>query len=181
MQRTVVVPAVLDVDALGELKSWLGISRSDQDHILVNLLRASLAMCEAFIGQVPLAQETEERLPSKTGQHELVSRPVREVLSTEQVDAEGERIGLDPDLFEYAISTQGEATLSLRSSVEAVAVITRARTGIASNWAELPTPLKQGVIRLAAYHYRDRDSADNPAPPASVAALWRPWRRLGIA
>ena len=38
------------------------------------------------------------------------------------------------------------------------------------------------VIRLAAHHYRGRENPEaSSSPPASVAALWGPWRRLRLA
>lgn len=181
MQRTVVVPADLSEDALQELKSWLGISRPGEDHALTDLLRASLAMCEAFIGQVPLEQVIEERLPPSAGRHEIRSRPVREVLGAQTIDEADARADLAEDAFEHSIGPDGAASVRLRRSVDAVAIVARVRVGIAPIWSELPPPLRQGVIRLAAYHYRDRDNAANPAPPASVSALWRPWRRLAVA
>jgi len=43
----------------------------------------------------------------------------------------------------------------------------------------LPEPLRQGIVRLAAHLYTVRGEAEAP-PPACVAALWRPWRRLRL-
>lgn len=48
-----------------------------------------------------------------------------------------------------------------------------------SDWSALPEALRHGVIRLAAHLYRDGDGAA-AAPPAAVAALWRPWRRMRL-
>ena len=50
----------------------------------------------------------------------------------------------------------------------------------ASRWEALE-PIRQGVIRLAAHLFTHRDAADEGAPPAAVAALWRPWRRMRLA
>jgi uncharacterized phiE125 gp8 family phage protein len=58
----------------------------------------------------------------------------------------------------------------------------RLSVGIAADWASLPPALKHGVIRLAAHYYRDRDTGSQrtAAPPASVAALWQPWRAMRL-
>jgi hypothetical protein len=46
----------------------------------------------------------------------------------------------------------------------------------------LPEGIRQGALRLAAHQYRERDvDAPQPVPPAAVAALWRPWRRMRLA
>ena len=49
----------------------------------------------------------------------------------------------------------------------------------ATQWAELAEDLRHGVVRLAAHHYRERDSGAM-APPAIIAALWRPHRELRL-
>ena len=54
--------------------------------------------------------------------------------------------------------------------------------GLAADWDQLPEGLHHGIMRLAAHQYRERDgTAAGPVPPASVAAFWRPWRRLRLA
>lgn len=55
------------------------------------------------------------------------------------------------------------------------------RAGIATDWMGVPEPLRQGVLRLTAYLYAQRGEAGAPGqgdPPAAVAALWRPYRRM---
>jgi uncharacterized phiE125 gp8 family phage protein len=56
----------------------------------------------------------------------------------------------------------------------------RFRAGLGADWNDVPEPLRQGLIRLVAHFYTHRDAADAGAPPAAVAALWRPWRRLRL-
>ena len=49
-------------------------------------------------------------------------------------------------------------------------------------WADLPESLRHGVVRLAAHHFRQRESDSTLLmPPAAIAALWRPWRRMRVA
>ena len=51
--------------------------------------------------------------------------------------------------------------------------------GLAAGWDELPPGITQGVAMLAAHLFEQRE--DGRAPPAAVAALWRPWRRMRLA
>jgi len=44
--------------------------------------------------------------------------------------------------------------------------------------AAIPAPVMQGVVLLAVHLFEHRDGA--VAPPAAVAALWRPYRRLRL-
>lgn len=185
MRRTIVEPADVSGAALAELKSWLGITRPNEDELLVDLLQASLAMCEAFIGQVPLWQLLEERLPVQPGRYPLVTRPIAtSIVTAELVTQDGSRTAIDPADFELELESNGAANFRLDRALDGQGVAVRVRAGIAGTWDDVPAALKQGLIRLAAYFYRDRDrtggTKSDLAPPASVAALWRPWRTVRL-
>ena len=176
MQRTVTTPADLSGDALDDLKGWLGISRSQEDGQLTDLLGASLAMCEAFTGQMPIEQTVEEWVPNTRGEHSIATRPVRSFLSAERIAHDGTRSTLDAAAYEFRIDASQAACLSLDEDFEGQAIAVAFRAGLASEWSAVPQALKQGIIRLAAFHYRDRETGRDAIPPASVTALWRPWR-----
>jgi len=180
MQRTVTTPAVLSGEALDDLKSWLGISRPSEDALLTDLLGASLALCEAFTGQAPLEQTIEEKVPASAGQYPLRSRPVRALLSVEMIGHDGTRSALAESDYDFRIDASDDACLGIGQDFDARGVAVSMRVGIAADWASVPHALKQGVIRLAAFQYRDRDSLRTIPPPASVTALWRPWRSIRI-
>ncbi|WP_299194979.1 hypothetical protein [uncultured Erythrobacter sp.] len=184
MRRTIVEPADLSGTALAELKNWLGISRPDDDDLLIGLLQASLATCEAFTGQAPLMQMIEEWAPPRAGRATLTTRPITSLVSVELIVPGANRTALDASQYQVEFEASGTASIELHSSLDAQAVAVRVRAGIAGSWETVPAALKQGIIRLAAYYYRDRDrtgggKADTP-PPASVSALWRPWRNLRL-
>jgi len=52
--------------------------------------------------------------------------------------------------------------------------------GMADDQNGVPEPIRQGVLRLVAHLFADRDG-EGAAPPASVTALWRPYRRMRLA
>lgn len=178
MQRTIVQPPVPGEAALAELKHWLGISRPIEDETLAQLLATSLTICEAFTGKTPLSQTVEEVIPLAGGWQELTSRPVREVTGAQLIKADGTRevIAALPDALEWRIS--GSACIQLRRPFEGQGMALQLVVGIAEDWSALPAPLRHGIIRLAAHHFRHRDGPGEASavPPASVTALWRPWR-----
>lgn len=188
MRRTVVQPASFAGDALAELKSWLGISRSNDDAMLVNLLEASHGLCEAFTGQMPLRQTAEEEVPFIAGPCRLSVLPVRSLVSVEKIADDGSRSLLDESDYDFVVKAGGAARFKFSWRGDGNLLAVRVQAGIAMDWASLPPPLRQGMIRLAAHHFRERDRPTQAksrqpglAAPASVTALWSPWRRTRLA
>ena len=182
MKRALVVPPVLSPAALGELKQWLAISTPGDDAALTALLRTALETCEAFTGLTPLAAECEEVLPASAAWQGLATRPVQAVTGVEGIPAEGGRFALAPEDYAIELDADGGALVRVLRQGAAGRVAVRFTAGLAAGWAELPDGLRHGVLRLAAHHYRERESGSARAmPPAAVAALWRPWRRMRVA
>lgn len=182
MKRTIVTPAALAPAALAELKDWLGITTPGDDAQLAALLRAALDLCEDFTGAMPLQQDCEEILPLSPIWQVLRTRPVQTITGLLGIPAEGARFALS--LTSYAIDLDGDGSGRVRIGNAGAAgrIAVRFTAGIAPDWASLPEALRHGVLRLAAFHYRQRETGGETAmPPAAVAALWRPWRRLRLA
>ena len=181
MQRTIVQPPVPGSAALAELKHWLGISRPDEDAALTRLLETSLAICEAFTGQTPLRQTVEEIIDLEAQWSELASRPVQTLIGADLIAEDGSREALADLQYVVEFRASGRACVKLLQPLEGRGVALRLTVGIAADWPSLPAPLAQGIIRLAAHHYRERDNKSSVVPPASVTALWRPWREVRLA
>jgi uncharacterized phiE125 gp8 family phage protein len=180
MQRTIVEPPEAGSAALAELKHWLGVTRADDDAALSGLIDASVTMCEAFTGRAPIRQVVEEQVALLAAWHELVSRPVRGLGSAELVAEDGSRTVLAETDFAFAIGATGSACVRALAPLEGRAMALTLEVGIAATWDDLPAPLAQGIIRLAAHYHRDRDTKSAAIPPASVTALWRPWRAVRL-
>jgi len=180
MKRALIAPPALAPAALAELKDWLGITVTVEDAGLEALLRAALETCEAFTGLMPIEAECEEVLAVTGGWQALASRPVEAVTGAWSVPADGPRLALAAQDYMIELDADGGALVRVSSAPGRVAV--RFTAGLAADWAGLPDGLRHGVLRLAAHHYRERESAGaSPVPPAAVAALWRPWRRMRVA
>jgi len=184
MQRRIIEPADVSGDALSQLKSWLGITRSNEDALLADLLQTGLAMCEAFTGQAPLSQLVEGQLSTKAGTSVLSSRPVTSLIGLELVSQDGNRAPLAGAEFEAEISSDGRLAVTLLQDLQGQNVTVTARVGSSEDWDTVPAALKQGIIRLCAHYYRDRDRPGEPgkasSPPTIVSALWRPYQTLRL-
>lgn len=182
MKRAIVTPAALAPAALSELKAWLGITTSLDDPQLTALLRAALDMCEDFTGTMPLQQVCEEMVPVASGWQKLAVRPVQAITAVDGIPAEGARFALPASNYAIELDADGGGRVLVTNSGIAGRIAVRFSAGLSPDWAALPEALRHGVLRLAAFQYRQRE-ADNAEvlPPVAVAALWRPWRRMRLA
>lgn len=182
MKRAIITPAALSPGALSELKDWLGITTLSDDAQLTTLLRAALEMCEDFTGTMPLQQVCEAIVPVVSDWQVLTAGPVQAITAIDGIPAEGARFTLP--VANYAIELDADGSGRVRVSNPGVAgrIAVRFTAGLVPDWASLPEGLRHGVLRLAAFQYRQREGDTAQAlPPAAVAALWRPWRRLRLA
>ncbi|MFA7604175.1 MAG: hypothetical protein WCY29_14300 [Novosphingobium sp.] len=182
MQRIIVTPPALAPVALAELKQWLGVTTTADDAPLSALLAAALAACEGFTGVLPIEAECEEALPPARGWQRLATRPVQAVTAVYGLPAAGERFALPAEAYALELDADGGARVRVDAAGEATRLAVRFTAGLAPGWAALPDALRHGVMRLAAHQHRQRDTdGAAPLPPAAIAALWRPWRRLRLA
>lgn len=182
MKRAIVTPAALAPAALSELKDWLGITLPADDAQLTQVLRASLELCEDFTGIMPLQQDCEAVLPVSSSWQALAARPVQAITAVDGLPAEGARFALPAANYAIELDADGGGRVLIHNPGAAGRVAVRFTAGLATDWASLPDGLRHGLLRLAAFQYRQREG--DPAAallPAAVAALWRPWRRLRLA
>lgn len=181
MNRRIVTPAALPPAALAELKQWLGITTGADDAPLTALLRAALDACEGFTGTMPLEAVCEEVLPAASDWQVLATRPVQAIAGIDGIPAEGSVFALPADAYEIELEANGAGRLRVIRPGIAGRIAVRFTAGLAPDWDALPASLRHGVLRLAAHQHRERETPGSSLPPASVAALWRPWRRLRLA
>jgi uncharacterized phiE125 gp8 family phage protein len=181
MNRTIITPAALPSAALAELKQWLGITIPADDAPLTALLRAAIEVCEAFTGAMPLVQGCEEVLRDTGCWQALATRPVLAITGVARIGLDGARTALPGEGYALELDDDGAGRLRVLAPGEGrVAVAFTA--GLAAEWDALPEGLRHGIVRLAANEHRERETSGAALlPPASVAALWRPWRRLRLS
>ncbi len=181
MKRAIVVPANLAGAALDELKDWLAITTVSDDAMLIALLHSALDLCEAFTGQVPLEVTCEEMLAPNLAWQALGTRPILAVSGLECLAPDNSRTALPAQDYAVELEADGWAKVRLLKPGHYRRFAVRFTAGMAAEWTHLPDGLRQGVLRLAAYHYRQRDETETrAAPPAAIAALWQPWRRMRL-
>lgn len=144
--------------ALETLREWLGLAAADSERASA-ALRCALKMGDAFTGQVLIEREFKQQLDGGHGWEGLCRLPVRSLTGGDafEIDASGKAWVRSPEPCEVHY-----------------------RAGMAPDWEGLPGDIRHGIIRLAAHQYRSEGDAE-VVPPATVAALWRPWRRMALS
>lgn len=186
MNRAIVAPPALSSAALADLKAWLGITTSRDDAELAALLRLGLELCEGFTGTMPLQSGAEEILPARGCWQTLATRPVQAITAVAALAVNGTRTALASGDYDIDLAPDGGGMVRLRRPLDQTRIVVQFTAGLATAWETLPDALRQGVMLLAAYQHRQRDTDAKtgitpPLPPAAVAALWRPWRRMRLA
>lgn len=169
------------VVGLAECKAALRLERDDEDAVLAGHIRAAMALCEAFIGQWLIEREGEQRLAYDLAWQRLQASPVQAITGVFQA---GEALATE---WESDIGADGTGWVRLIGQIPVtpvgatpVSLVVRFRAGLGADWNAVPEPLRAGIVRLVSHLFSHRDAADAGPPPAAVAALWRPWRRIQL-
>jgi uncharacterized phiE125 gp8 family phage protein len=167
-------PLAVPLDAL---KAYLRITASDENELLADLIRAATDIAERFIGQLLIERGVEEVIEPSSDWRVLAIRPVTTITSVAGVPASGAEFALGVDAYAIDIDGNGDGWLRVRDAGGAARVHVNYRAGLAADADAVPDSIRLGIIRLAGDYHALREGV-NARPPASVAALWRPWRRM---
>lgn len=160
-----VAPAVI-AEAVAAAKAMLRLEGPAEDMLMTRLARTALAMGEAFCGQRLVAREFAQVLVGTGDWQGLSERPVGAIVAVEGVPVDA-----------YAIDiAAGRGRVRLPAGTRATV---RYVVGIADRWGGMPAPVAHGVVLLAVHLWENRGT-DGLPPPAAIAALWRPYRVMGI-
>jgi uncharacterized phiE125 gp8 family phage protein len=177
-------PLVLPAEAAGEAKTFVRAVHGEDDALIAALVQAAAGACESYTRRMLLARGVRETLRADEAWLRLARTPVRTIAGVEAVAADGSATALAPADYALDIDANGDGWVRLASGPRRRVRVSY-EAGLAAGWAELPDALRHGIVRLAGHLYALRgDSigrAPAPEPPASVSALWRPYRRLSLA
>jgi uncharacterized phiE125 gp8 family phage protein len=131
---------------------------------------------------MPLQAACEEVLPVSFDWMKLQTSPVQAISGVDAQLANGARTALATAAYAIDFSADGTGLVRVVDPGLAQRLVVSFSAGLAADWASLPEGLRHGIVRLAAHHYRLREGdGAELTPPAAVAALWRPWRRLRLS
>jgi uncharacterized phiE125 gp8 family phage protein len=160
--------------SLPEVQAYARVETGEEEALLAGLLRTASEMCETFLNQALLARNFEAVVRAGEGWTLLPIQPVRAITSVRRV-AGGEPLAAAS--YRCDIDYEGRGHVAGLPSGETFAIAGSA--GMALDGNGVPEPIRQGILRLAAYMFANRDGQIGDLPKA-VTALWRPYRKAGL-
>lgn len=178
MMTTSLLPGEAPV-SLEEARRWLRMGAAIDDDVVTGLIGAATNICEAFVGQWLVVRGAEEILPIGSGALRLAVRPVVAVDTVTLMIEGGGETALAAEDYRVTIGRDGDARLTIHRPGAAARVRVGYRAGMAPGPGGVPDAIRQGIMRMIQYLHDARgDGSGGDAPPAMIAALWHPWRRL---
>jgi uncharacterized phiE125 gp8 family phage protein len=170
----------LDSIMLDEAKAYLRLETDQEDAPLGAILLAAIAHTEGFTRQVLIRREVRQTISATPVWTRLSASPVAAITSVTGLPADGASFVLPAENYTADIDNNGDGHIRVTQAGAAGRVEISYQAGIAASWAELPETLRLGILRLTGHLHLHRDSGDDAGPPAAVAALLRPWRRMAL-
>ncbi|WP_338424746.1 head-tail connector protein [Sphingopyxis kveilinensis] len=165
--------------SLNEARGWLRLGATVDDAVVAGLVRAATNICEAFIGQWLIVRAAEERLPIGAGTLRLNARPVVGIDGVALIAPDGGEMPLGDGEYRVTVSRDGSTRITVERAGDAERLRVAYRAGVADGANGIPEAIRQGIVRMTQHLHDARDGA-GAAPPAAIAALWQPWRRLTL-
>ena len=109
----------------------------------------------------------------------LRARPVVAIDGVVLVSQDGTESPLDEAAYRVTISRDGSACITVPDPGGAARVCIAYRAGMAEGANGVPEAIRQGIVRMT-QHLHDARDGTGAGPPAAIAALWQPWRRLTL-
>jgi uncharacterized phiE125 gp8 family phage protein len=153
-------------------RAYLRVAGSGEQVLLERIAASAAALGEAFTGCVFVRRTIEERIAATGAWSVLAAMPVASIEAVLGAD------GAAMPVAGYTVDIDAGARGWVRVTGAAQTVTVRCSAGLAATWDALPAPLSQGIVLLAAHLFENRNA--EAQPPAAVAALWRPYRRLRL-
>lgn len=171
-------PAAAIAAARDAVKTHLRIDGTAEDAAIERIAATALTLGEAFTGSAWIAREWQSVMPATRAWQLLGAAPVTAITAVEGLPADGAAFALPADSYAIDIDANGQGWVRVLAAGAAGRIRVTFAAGAAAGWGDLPPPIAQGTVLLAAHCLEAR--AEGSAPPAVVAALWRPWRRMRL-
>jgi uncharacterized phiE125 gp8 family phage protein len=181
-------PPATEPLALDETKGFLRVDQDNDDALVSSLITAARQLCEGYTGR-SLVSRGYSLFFDRWPKLRVIELPYPPLLSVAEVNIyapDNSFITLDPAGY-YADTAGGRIVLAdgavrPRPGRAANGIEIRYTAGYGAAGEDVPAPLRQGMLMLVAHLYEHRgDSPDQALPVSCAAALFRPYRLMGLS
>ncbi|MFZ3482855.1 head-tail connector protein [Sphingomonas sp. 3-13AW] len=173
------IPQAAIAAACAAAAAHLRIGVVQEGAVLEQAAATAFAVCEAFTGHALIARDWQAVVPAAASWSPLPVQPVFAIHRIEGLPADGAAFPLPSDSYAIDLTADGVGWVKVMLPGSAGRLRVGFRAGLADGWASLPPPLSQGIVLLMVHLFANGSAGGEP--PAAVAALWRPWRRMRLA
>ena len=178
------VPAGVIADAVAAARAYLRMADvseagSGEAGVLERLAAAAIEVGEAFCGTRLVRRGFEDLIGAGSGWQRLRGAPVSAIQGMTGLPADGAPFAFAVDAYAIDIDAEGIGWVRVIRPGAAGRAAVSYTAGAAATWDAVPAPIAQGVAMLVAHLLANRGG--DAVPPAAVAALWRPFRRIALA
>lgn len=173
------IPQAVVAAAADAVRAHLRGGASEADGLVERMAASAILLFEAFAGRVLIVRECRETLPSDARWRRMEATPVRSISSVEGLPAEGSAFAMPVGGYAVDLDAGGDGWVRVTLAGVAGRVRVTLTAGDCATWDDMPAPIAQGIVLLAAHMIEGRGVEE--APPAAVSALWRPYRRMRLA
>ena len=165
------VPGSVVAEMAAAARGYLRLAAGVEGELLERLAASAVETAEAFCGTVFVQRDFAATLAAGPGWRRLPAAPVTAIGA---VSVSGSALPVDG----YAVDIDAEGVGWVRVAATGAPVRVAYTAGTAASFAAVPAAVAQGIVALTAHLFEARDGAQ--LPPAAVAALWRPARRMRL-
>lgn len=173
-------PPLIAAEALDDAVAYLRLSGDEELTLIAGLLGTALIQCEAFCGSVLLRRAGTQELRISGTWQMLDATPLRSISAVSGLTDTGEAIPIPANGYAIDIDEAGTGWLRIHDGGGVTRVRVSFEAGSAQGWSDIPSPLRQGMLRFAAHLHGNRDGAGDAGPPPAVTVLWRAFRRMRL-
>ena len=172
------IPAAAITAAVADARALLRTTGDAETAVLERAAASAVLLGEAFTGGALLVRAHEDVIPVSGEWRALAAVPVRAILGATALPVAAAPFVLAVGDYGIDIDADARGWVRVSAGGAATRVAVSYTAGLAATWDGLPAPIAQGCAMLVAHLFEDR--VGTRAPPAAVAALWRPWRRMAL-
>jgi len=185
MAYSIVTPAASEPITLTEAKNFLRVDGTDDDTLIEALIGAAREMCEQYTRRILVTTVVDEYFDSFPNYRNATDKdiiylsrgPVQSIGSVKFVDEIGSESTVDPSYYVTDIISEPARIASTAGWFATNGIINQVivRYTVGTGVADIPKPLKQGMLLIISDLYDKRDDRVRKMPTASEY-LFNPFR-----